>query len=134
MAMPNFWMIWRMVLIIAGVPIFGQAIYANTNFDAIAGLVCGVVSFFLVLFAVAKYSIAGEEIFNLTSPRWPPSRYPQAYWSTTGAILVVAGVVNLAIHFRVPAALKLYLGFSLFGVGIFAGAVLARYRFVRKEF
>jgi hypothetical protein len=133
MARPNLWMVRRIVLFVAGVLVFSQAIHADTNFGPLAGLVCGAVAFLFVLFVVVKNSVGSEGIFEPTSPCWPPGRYPQAYWSTTGAILLFSGVVNLVIHLGDPAAVSLYVGFSLLGLGIFAGAVFAHYRVRRRN-
>jgi uncharacterized membrane protein HdeD (DUF308 family) len=133
MARPNLWLVRRIVLFVAGVLVFSQAIHADTNFGPFAGLICGAFSFLFVLVVVMKNSDTTEQIFEPTSPCWPPGQYPQAYWSTSGAVLLLSGVVNLVFHLRDPAAVSLYVGFSLLGLGTFAGAVLAHYQIRRRS-
>lgn len=132
MARPNLWMIRRVVMLIAGVLVFSQAIHADTNFGVFAGLICGVFVFLFALVVVMKNSVLTEHIFDLTSPCWPPGQYPQAYWSTTGAIWLFSGLVNLVLHLRDPHATDLYAGLSLLGLGMFAGSIVAHFQ-IRKR-
>jgi O-antigen/teichoic acid export membrane protein len=128
MRSPIIWVFARIALLVLGVISFAGFVHHETNFGPIGGLVCGAGLFLFVLFTVTQKTIRREEIFSLSSPFWPPWKYVQGYWFTTGCIVFISSSVNLIFHLGDSSATGLYLGLTFFGVGWLAGAMLARYR------
>ena len=133
MVRPIMWLLDRMAMLVLGVIVLTEAIHYDTNFGPVAGLICGAVVFVFVLFVVMKKSVRNEQIFLLTSPCWPPWKYPQTYWFTTGSILFLSAFLNMITHLSNPSAISLFFGLSLFGLGMFAGAVVAHYQVRRRN-
>jgi hypothetical protein len=125
---PNTWLMVRVAFLLLGIFVIGQAIHIKTNFDPLAGLICGAVGFLFVIFVVIKKSTKNEQIFQLTAPCWPAAKYPQGYWFTWGAIFLISALVNLMLSLDNPDAVKLYVGMVLLGLGILAGAIVGHYR------
>jgi hypothetical protein len=121
-----------MASLVLGVFAFSQAVHVGTNFGLFAGLICGVIVFLFVLFVVNKNSVTLEQIFLLTSPCWPAAKYPQAYWSSMGVIVFLSAFLNLMFHLGNLSAESLYLGLSLLGLGMSAGAIVAHYQVRRR--
>jgi hypothetical protein len=133
MLQSKIWIFYRIASTVIGILAFSQAICVNTNFDFVAGLICGTFFFLFVLFVVSKNSVVTEQIFLLASPCWPPGKYPQAYWFASGVNLFVSALVNLMFHLSNPAAVDLYSGLLLLGLGGFSGAMLAHYRVKKRS-
>jgi hypothetical protein len=126
------WFLYRLLSLALGVFAFGQAINSHTNFDALAGLLCGAVAILFVLFVAMKNSVKSEQIFSLTSPCWPSRKYPQSYWFSTGTTIFLSAGANLIFRLDNPAAVSLYAGLLLLGLGMFSGAMVA-HRQIRKK-
>ena len=112
-----------------GVLVFNNADSVDTNFNATAGLFCGVFFFLFALFVVTKNS--DKKRRNIR----PDISLLASLAISSGLLVYVgcdasffSGVVNLVIHLRDSAAVSLYAGFSLLGLGLFSGAALAHYR------
>jgi hypothetical protein len=129
----NAWFLHRIASLSIGVFAFSQAVHVETNFSPLAGLLCGAFVFLFVFSVVNKNSVKCEKIFLPTSPCWPAAEYPQAYWFTTGVMVVVSTVVNLIFHLYNPVATRLYISLLLWGLGIFGGALAGYYQVKRKN-
>jgi hypothetical protein len=126
-------LIYRVVSLLIGIFAFSQAICADINFGLGSGLICGSVAFLFTLFVVCKNSTMSEEIFLPTSPCWPAAKYPQSYWFSAGLVVFISAFVNFIFHMNNTSAAKLYLGLSIFGFGMFAGAVVAHYQLKKRS-
>lgn len=122
------WAAGRLGLLAWGIYSFGNLVNESTNFDPLSGLISGLILFVFVLFVVTKKPVRKEAMYSLTSPFWPPWSYPQTYWFTMGGVLFSSSAVNLMAHLSDPAAVRLYAAMTLFGAGMLAGAIFARYR------
>ncbi|QAU23072.1 hypothetical protein EO087_02935 [Dyella sp. M7H15-1] len=128
MTSQHIWFFARLTLLVLGLIGFAGFLRTGSNFDPLAGLICGAVVFLFVQSTVSKYSTRKEDILSLVSPFWSPWKYPQTYWFTLGALVVICSVVNLFVHVGIIMAIRLYSGLTLFGVGILAGSIFARRR------
>ena len=127
------WILARLVLLALGIFAFAGLMNQDTNFDPLSGLACGAVLFAFVFSTVTKKSAGKERLLSITSPFWPPWKYPQAYWFTTGSLIFLSSVVNLIFRSSDPAAIRFYAGMTFLGTGLVAGAILARHRLSRTQ-
>ena len=127
------WLFARLASLALGVFAFSQATPSETNFDPVAGMICGAVAFVFVLFTLTKDPVRRGSMFSLTSPFFPPWKYVQSYWFTTGALLFLSAATNLLIHLSDPAATSLYTGLTLLGAGLLGGALFARHRLSKTQ-
>jgi hypothetical protein len=134
MMLPSKWLLKRSVFLAIGVLAFNGITNIDSNFDPLAGLVCGTAAFLFTFFVVTKNSTVSEEKLLTSSPCWPPWKYPQAYWSTTGALLFVSAVLNIPFHLNNLVAVRVYVGLVLVGLGMLTGAMGAHYRIRRRGF
>jgi hypothetical protein len=127
------WLFARLSLLVLGVYAFAGFAHENTNFDVIGGLICGPILFLFVLAAVMGNSVREEAMFSLTSPFWPPRKYPQAYWFATGFFIFFSSAVNLVFHMNDSRQTELYGGLTLMGAGALSGALFGGYRFGKQK-
>jgi hypothetical protein len=127
------WLFTRIALLALGVYAFAELAHEKTNFDLTGGLVCGPILFLFVLAVVMGNSVRSEKMLLLTSPFWPPRKYPQAYWFTTGFLIFFSSSVNLVFHFSDHRARELYAGMTLIGAGALSGALFASYRLGKRR-